>query len=127
MVELLSARPSITHTYCDLECEDLCGEVGDTTADSLNVTQITEIDQSFQDKSNNNNDIHNSNVSTNSSQSSVNEEQSRSSSFLGESSESSSDLTEQQLLVTLSTVPVHHLTTKPFIDVPKVSVVGPNG
>lgn len=121
MLKLLPAKPS---SCCESEAEDFCEE-GDQTGDSLNITQITDVDHSFQDKSNNNNDIHNSNVSSNSNSDAG--RSSRSSSILEELSEGSSDVTEQQLLVTLSSVPLHHLTTKSFLDVPKVSVVGPNG
>lgn len=108
--------------------EDCGEEVGDPMADTSNVTQTTEVDHSFQDKSNNN-DVHNNSVSsTNSSHSGIEDHHSsRSSSFIGEGSDGSNDITEQQLLVTFSSVPLHHLSSKPFLDIPKVSIVGPNG
>ncbi|KAK3914749.1 Protogenin A, partial [Frankliniella fusca] len=121
MLKLLPAKPS---SSWESEGDDFCEDL-DQSGDLLNITQVTDVDQSFQDKSNNNNDIQKSNVSSNCN--SDGGRSSRSSSILEDMSEGSSDVTEQQLLVTLSSVPIHHLATKPFIDVPKVSVVGPNG
>lgn len=130
--EMVTLLPGKQHKFCESDMEDDCDcaeDEDEAIGDSLNVTQVTDVDHSFQDKSNNNNTTHNSNVSTISSHSGISDgcQSSRSNSFLEETSESSNDLTEQQLLVTLSSVPLHHLTTKPFTDVPKVSVVGPNG
>ena len=130
MMKLLSSKADSSHACCESDGDDCSeGEMGDSPVfDGLNLTQVTEVDHSFQDKSNNNKDSLNKNVGTNSSLSSINgSDSSRSSSFLCDSGESSSEVTEQQLLVTLSSVPLHHLTSKPLIDLPKISVVGPNG
>lgn len=130
IIKLLSSKADSPQACCESDVEDCSEEErGDSPiCGELNVTNITEVDHSFQDKSNNNRDSFNKNVGNNGSISSIDEcVSSRSSSFLGDSDESSHGVTEQQLLVTLSSVPLHHLTTKPLIDLPKVSVVGPNG
>lgn len=125
MENLLSKK---LHTSSESETEDCCEEAeGDPVGDVSNVTQVTDVDHSFQDKSNNNHDILTSSISTSTSRSCIEGcQSSRNSSFLEDSSEGSNNVTEQQLLVTFSSVPFH-LTAKPFMDVPKVSVVGPNG